>query len=87
MVRRIGADAPKTVDDLRQVTGLGKDLVRAGIRAGELPGYVVGSRFVIPADAFDDFVHGRWVPKPRPVLPAPATPLPSFIRTRNERSA
>lgn len=66
---------PKTVRDLMAVTGFSEQLVRAAIRSGELPGYVAGTRFTIPADAFDAFCRGEWKPQPRPVLAQPAQPL------------
>lgn len=90
MARRTGSDAPKTVDDLVRVSGLGKDLVKAAMCSGELPGYRVGTRYLCPAEAFDDFLHGRWKPIPRPVLAEPATPLPQptdLIRSMKKESA
>ena len=75
-------DTPRSVADLCAVTGLSADVVRAHIRAGNLPGYYVqqpGARrgaFVIPARAFDDFCAGRWVPVPRPV---PAVDVPERV--------
>jgi len=73
---------PKTVADLMEVTGLGRDSVRAAIRTGSLPGYYVMSDgrdrgvYVIPGDAFEDFKHGRWVATHRPIFTEPITPLP-----------
>lgn len=62
------SDKPATVADLVRVTGLGRDTVYAAIRAGELPGYVIGNRFVVPRDAFNAFCVGTWVSQPQPVL-------------------
>lgn len=84
MAGRIDAEAPKTVADLQRVTGLGRDLVKAGIRSGELPGLVVGTRYVIPAEAFSRFCRGEWSPNPRPVLAQPVTVIPQMIRSRKE---
>jgi hypothetical protein len=74
---------PKTVADLMAVTGLGRDAVKAAIRTGELPGFYVRSasssgrgRYVVPAQAFDDFCRGVWVPQRRPVFTEPIRPLP-----------
>lgn len=53
---------PRGVKDLQRVTGLGRDLVKAGILSGQLPGYRVNTRFIVPDEAFDDFLHGRWTP-------------------------
>ena len=66
---------PKTVRELQAITGLSAPTVKAAIRTGELPGYKVGRRYVIPADAFDAFREGRWVPKPRPLSSEPIRPL------------
>lgn len=71
-----GDEAPKGVTDLMRVTGLGRDLVKAAIRSGELPGYHVGSRYVVPADAFAAFCRGEWQARPHPIFPHPIKPLP-----------
>lgn len=79
-------DAPKTVQDLARVTGLDPRTVRTAIRVGELPGYAVGSRYVVPADAFAAFCRGEWQPQPRPLFPHPVKPLPQpeqLIRKSN----
>lgn len=67
--------APKTVGDLMAVTGLGEALVRAGIRSGALPGYMVGTRYVIPHEAFALFCEGRWVPQHRPIFTQEIKPI------------
>lgn len=61
-------DKPATVSDLVRVTGLGRDTVYAAIRSGELPGYFVGGRYVVPRAAFEAFCRGEWMPQPKPVL-------------------
>ena len=58
---------PATLADLMAVTGLSRHAVTAAIHRQELPGYVVGSRYVIPRDAFDAFCRGEWRPQPRPM--------------------
>lgn len=65
----------KGVKDLMAATGLGRDLVKSAIRTGELPGYHVNSRYTVPDEAFDDFIHGRWTPKPRPYFAQPVQPI------------
>lgn len=84
MARRTGPDAPKSLDELLAIVGVDRDVATAAILAGELPGYKVGRRWVIPAAAFEDFRHGRWIPRPRPILAQPQ-PLPEptdFIRRK-----
>ena len=73
----------KTVADLMRVTGLGRDTVRAAIRTGELPGYKVGRQYRVPAEAFDEFCKGRWVPQPRPLSPEPITPQRLLVHRRS----
>lgn len=68
--------------DLMAATGLGRDTVKAAIRSGELPGYLVGRTYVVPEDAFQAFCEGRWTPVPRPVLAAPARPVAFLTRKR-----
>jgi excisionase family DNA binding protein len=70
--------------DLMRVTGLGRDTVKAAIRSGELPGYLVGRTYVVPAEAFEAFCRGAWTPQPRPVLAHPAR---AIVVTRHERTA
>ena len=67
---------PYNVADLMRVTGLGRDTVRACIRSGSLPGYKSGHQYTVPAQAFEDFCHGRWVPEHRPVFSEAIRPLP-----------
>lgn len=74
---------PRTIKDLVEATGLERHTVSAGIRSGELPGYFIGRKATIPDEAFEDFIHGRWVPKPRPLFPNGVQPLvksSDFIR-------
>ena len=64
-------DTPATFADLARVTGLNRNTVAAYVRAGQLPGYVLGGggkpRYVIPRQLFEDFCAGRWEPAPRPL--------------------
>lgn len=60
---------PRRVADLVTVTGLSRNSVYTAIRLGQLPGFFVGKRVVIPADAFDAFCRGDWQPQPRPIAP------------------
>lgn len=81
---------PRTYQDLMTVTGLSRETVKAAIRTGELPGYKVGERYVVPAEAFDAFCAGTWVPNPRPIFPAGITPIAqpaSLIVSRSDKSA
>jgi excisionase family DNA binding protein len=76
---------PRTYQDLMVVTGLGRNAVKAAIQTGELPGYKTGSRYVVPADAFDAFCQGTWVPKPRPLFAEPVKPINvSMLHQRKE---
>lgn len=45
--------------------------VRRGINRGQLPGYRVGDKYVIPSIAFDRFLNGEW--QPRSATPPPTT--------------
>lgn len=67
---------PYGVVDLMKVTGLGRDTVRACIRSGELPGVHAGRQYTVPAQAFEDFCAGRWVPQRRPIFTENVRPLP-----------
>jgi hypothetical protein len=74
---------PKNVSDLMNVTGLGRDTVRAAIRTGSLPGYYVpgtGDRgqYIVPGEAFAAFCKGEWVPQHRPVFTEPIRALPQL---------
>ena len=83
---RYGAESDaKSWLDLCRVTGLGRETVKAAIVAGELPGYLIGSRYIVPAEAFDAFCRGEWRPAPRPILAQ--QPNPVFLHSRKERSA
>ena len=79
---------PRTVADLAAVTGLDPESVRKYIRVGMLPGYyfkMPGAKrgeFRIPAQAFEDFCHGRWQPVPRPVAAVDVPERVSPIRRR-----
>lgn len=84
----MSAPKPRAVADLVAVTGLAPDIVRAYIRAGMLPGYfcrMPGAKrgsFVIPAEAFDRFCRGEWVPAPRPVSAADVPERPTMLHRR-----
>jgi len=65
----------KSAKDLMRVTGLSETSVYLALELGELPGYRVGRRWVITDDAFDDFCHGRWQPKPKNPFPHGIKPL------------
>lgn len=58
--------APKSLQDLMDVTGLGEYAVKSAIRNGTAPGYKVGRFYVIPHDAFVAFCRGEWQPLPPP---------------------
>lgn len=58
------------VTDLCKITGLSRASVQEGIRRGELPGYKVGTRYVIPGEAFRALYEGRWMPQVRDEIPA-----------------
>lgn len=49
------------VRDLCAISGLSKPSVYDGIEKGELPGYKIGNRYVIPGPAFRAFAEGTWV--------------------------
>lgn len=86
--KRIHEDDPYYPEDLERATGLSRDVVRAAILAGELPGYKIGNQYRIPAQAYRDFCTGRWAPVPRRILRSPATPRPvasDFIQSRETR--
>jgi len=70
--------APATVAELMAATGLGRDSVRRAIREGQLPGRLIGRRYVITRGEFDAFVEGRWQPKPV----EPIRPISSFVQRR-----
>jgi excisionase family DNA binding protein len=54
--------------ELADALGLGEDTVKAAILSGELPGYKIGKRYVVPRDAFEAVCAGTWRPNPRPIL-------------------
>lgn len=66
---------PRPLADLIVASGLSRDTVKALIRAGQLPGYKAGRKYVIPADAFDAWCRGEWEPRPTPVAPRPVALL------------
>lgn len=62
-------DPKRGYRDLMRVTGLGREIVKAAIRNGQLPGYVVGRSYVVPEEAFKAFCRGEWTPQPKPMAP------------------
>lgn len=77
-----------TLDQMARACRLGRITVKKLIAEGALPGYVMpNGKVVIPADAFDDFMHGRWQPRRDLATVPPGT---SYLRTvpkPGERSA
>jgi hypothetical protein len=60
---------------MQAVTGLGRDLVKAAILTGALPGCKVGNRYTISHQTFVAFCEGRWVPVHRPVFTEKVQPI------------
>jgi hypothetical protein len=59
-----------TVEELMAATGKGEKAVKAAIRAGQLPGYLISgvgirNAYVIPRKAFQDWQDGIWMPVAR----------------------
>lgn len=77
----------RTVADLAAATGLDRKTVIAAIISGELPGYKAGARYVIPGEAFEDFLHGRWEPRPRRLFADAIRPQPQAVAYLRRRSA
>lgn len=46
-----------TVQDLRKLTGLSEQTIRAGINNGDLPGCRIGRRLYVPKVCFIDYVE------------------------------
>ena len=78
---------PKGVADLMEITGLSRNSVVAGIKAGELPGYKVGSVYRVPAEAFERFRRGEWQPHPRRLFPEGVHALPTKDDMLKKRGA
>lgn len=51
-----------TVQDLCAITGLSEKTIRARLSKGEIPGKLIGRRWIIPTDTFDDYLHNRLNP-------------------------
>jgi excisionase family DNA binding protein len=64
---RHGSNAARW-QDLADALGLGEDAVKAAILSGELPGYKIGKRYVVPREAYEAVCNGTWVAHPRPIL-------------------
>lgn len=77
-------DPTDGVRRLMGATGLGRETVKAAIRTGELPGYLVGSRYTVPREAFERFCRGEWVRDPRPIFTQPITPI---VKRRRDAAA
>lgn len=84
---RASVSTVKTWEDLRAITGLGRETIKALIRAGELPGYKLGSRYVIPAAAFEAFCRGEWQANPHPILPEPIQAKPQFLHSMKREAS
>ncbi len=76
-------DTPYTVDDLMRVTELGRDSVKSLIRSGDLPGYQLGKKYVVPAEGFRALLASTWKPQPRQITVTNISP----IRTMNRRAS
>lgn len=68
--------------DLMAITDLGRETVKAAIRTGELPGYLVGRTYVVPAEAFEAFKRGEWIPQHRPIFSEQITAKPQMLRRK-----
>lgn len=55
---------PKVVSirEFMDATGLGKTTIYKMIRLKQIPGYKIGTRYVIPRPWFEAFLDGRWTP-------------------------
>ena len=84
------ASEPWTLRDMKVATGLSMKTCAEYIVDGFLPGYKVGSRYIIPAQWADDWLHGRWSPKRADAEPAAVPPEvinPSqFVKRINHQS-
>lgn len=56
--------APKavTIREFQAASGLSKPTIYKMIREGQLPGYKIGSRYVVPRPWFERWLSGDWVP-------------------------
>jgi excisionase family DNA binding protein len=61
---------PDTISlpEFAEAIGVCEKTLRLAFHRGEIPGYQLGNRIVIPRPAFEDFMHGRWSPEYRPHL-------------------
>ena len=80
---------PKTVKDLIAATGLSEPTVLTALACGELPGYRVGKRWVVPDEAFELFCRGEWQPQTRNPFPEGVKPLQPVVtlHTRKAQTA
>lgn len=49
------------VSDVQEITGLSEKTIRIKLEQGEIPARKIGSRWIIPRDTFNDFIHGMLV--------------------------
>lgn len=59
-----------SVEEASHRTGMHRDTLKKGIRAGQFPGYVIGNQtYLIPREWFERMMRGEWtqVPKERTV--------------------
>ncbi|MGB3327553.1 MAG: helix-turn-helix domain-containing protein [Thermomicrobiales bacterium] len=70
----------RSVKDLMRAAGISERTAYAAIKRGELPGYYVGRKVVIPEEAFQAFIQGRWTPSPRPLAIKPVVQSSSLLR-------
>ena len=73
-------DTPYTVADLMRVTGLGRDRVKSLIRSGDLPGYQLGKKYVVPAEGFRALLASTWRPQPRHITVTNISPIRTIDR-------
>jgi len=73
-------DTPYTVADLMRVCGLGRDRVKSLIRSGDLPGYQLGKKYVVPAEGFRALLASTWRPQPRHITVTNISPIRTIDR-------
>lgn len=67
-----------TIREFRIATGLSKPTIYKMIRLKQIPGYKIGTRYVIPRPWFEAFLEGRWTPGE---VEGPAEP-PTFLHRK-----
>jgi excisionase family DNA binding protein len=53
-----------TVPEAAAVLGIGERSAYVAAQNGEIPSLKIGNRRVIPIDALNDYIAGRWSPAP-----------------------